>query len=150
MLGSNVADRDPGCFFWPLDKGSGATFYGFDSTHISGSLRTIVFDQNTEILCQLKSFSEGWLLKKLNNLKVCKIYCYKNGKTTNLLFPSFFSWNRNPRSGMKKIRIRDEHPGSATLLTRLSLNNSRLGSFPYNWIWKRGKNNNNNIIKIFV
>ncbi len=45
----------------------------------------------------------------------------KKGMTTNLFsplsfVPAFGSGIRNPGSGMGKIRIRDKHPGSATLL----------------------------------
>jgi hypothetical protein len=50
-----------------------------------------------------------------------KFVATKKGMTTNLFsplsfVPAFGSGIRDPGSGMGKIRIRDKHPGSATLL----------------------------------
>ncbi len=56
-------------------------------------------------------------ISKINNLQFCEIYRYKKGMTTNFFFTPLFCccfWFRDLES--VKIRIRDKHSGSATLI----------------------------------
>jgi hypothetical protein len=53
---------------------------------------------------------------KINNFKFFEIYGHKKGKTPNLFFPLLvlLLFDRDPR--WNNIRIRDNLPGSATLI----------------------------------
>jgi hypothetical protein len=55
-------------------------------------------------------------MEKLNNFQFCEIFCYKKKVGKLICFSSPLSVVFEPRIRVEIIRIRDKHPGSATLL----------------------------------
>jgi hypothetical protein len=126
---TSVADPDPGSGAF-LTPGSGRGFFRISDpgsqTHIFEGLVTSFWVKTSIILGKL---GQIFVLQHIKNkiiFSFVKFVATKNGLRKKILFtPVFYCcfWIPDPRSGIrdgKKIRIRDKHPGSATLRITLA------------------------------
>ncbi len=115
--------RDP-VPFWPLNPESGIRNRFFpdpgSQSHIFESLVKIFWLKSSKILWKLAQifFLQHFKTKIIYNF--VKFVATWKGMTTNFFHPSLLLLFLDPRSGIRdpgwvKIRIRDKHPGSATL-----------------------------------